>query len=98
LPEPLRRPCKYHCSECGRHFSALEAFDLHKDHDDAGWPHCLDPLDLQDRDGKPRLEVASGDGQCNIYDRLVGVTVWTVAGSRESFRRWQAQREAGYAA
>jgi hypothetical protein len=51
-----------------------------------------------DRKGTQRLEVASTDGQCNIYDRQVGVTIWTVAGSRESFQRWQAKREAGYAA
>jgi hypothetical protein len=96
--QPLRRPCKYHCGECGRHFSSLDAFDLHKHHNAAGWPHCVDPVYVVDRKGTQRLEVASTDGQCNIYDRQVGVTIWTVAGSRESFQRWQAKREAGYAA
>jgi len=43
----------------------------------------MDPLDLQDRDGRPRLEALTHDGICRIREEQRGVTVWTVAGSRE---------------
>jgi hypothetical protein len=79
--------CQYHCGACGRHFSSIDGFDLHKMHDAAGWPHCLDPLDLEDRAGHPRLEALTHDGRCRAYETLHGVTVWTVAGSREKARK-----------
>jgi hypothetical protein len=79
--------CTYHCASCGRHFHSIDSFDLHKAHDKNGWPYCLDPLDLQDRDGRPRLEALTTDGICRAYETLHNVTVWTVAGSREKARK-----------
>jgi len=80
----MRLTCTYHCSPCGRHFHSLEAFDIHHDHDDAGWPVCLDPLDLEDRDGRPRL-VELGHGECRMYQpgRPIecDVVIWTSARS-----------------
>jgi hypothetical protein len=43
----------------------------------------MDPIDLQDRDGRPRLEALTHDGICRIREEQHGVTIWTVAGSRE---------------
>lgn len=70
--------CTNHCSQCGRHFHSLRAFDIHHDHDETGWPVCLDPLDLLDRGGAERL-VALGAGECRMYEPQFGVTVWTIA-------------------
>lgn len=73
--------CTNHCSQCGRHFHSLEAFDTHHSHDETGWPVCLDPLDLVDRDGRERLVALSRDGECRIYAKVEHhVTIWTVAG------------------
>jgi hypothetical protein len=48
----------------------------------------MDPVDLQDRDGRPRLEALTHDGICRMYrEDQYGVTVWTVAGSRERLAR-----------
>jgi hypothetical protein len=76
-----RTNCTYHCSPCGRHFHSLNAFDAHHEHDETGWPICLDPLDLEDRDGKPRLVALTHDGACRMYAdaEQYGVTVWTTA-------------------
>lgn len=80
--------CTNHCGPCGRHFHSLAAFDIHKQHDADGWPHCLDPLDLQDRDGRQRLEALTHAGRCEAYEPVrLGVTVWTTAGSRERLSR-----------
>jgi hypothetical protein len=70
--------CTNHCSQCGQHFHSLKAFDIHHAHDETGWPVCLDPLDLRDRDGRDRL-VALGVGERRMYpdDVRTGVTVWT---------------------
>jgi hypothetical protein len=74
-----RLTCTNHCSQCGRHFHSLHAFDAHHIHDETGWSVCLDPLDLEDRDGKPRL-VALGVGVCNIYPPYSReATIWTTA-------------------
>jgi hypothetical protein len=71
--------CTNHCGTCHRHFHSLEAFDLHKEHDETGWPHCLDPIDLEDRDGKPRL-VELGRGECRMYAEVKrDVIIWTSA-------------------
>ena len=72
--------CTGHCSQCDRHFHSLEAFDLHHERDDTGWPACLDPLDLEDRDGKPRLQALTTEGECRMYPPKVerGVTIWTL--------------------
>jgi hypothetical protein len=76
--------CTYHCSQCGRHFHSLDGFDVHHERDDTGWPVCLDPLDLIDRDGRVRLEVVTTDGECRVYAEVQrGVTIWTTAGARE---------------
>jgi hypothetical protein len=90
--------CTNHCSRCGRHFHSTRAFDIHLAHDETGWPVCLDPLDLEDRDGKPRLEALTTDGTCEIgshadeYPPPVehGVTIWVKAGSREVGQRLRA--------
>ena len=80
--------CTYHCSPCGRHFHSLEAFDLHHERDHTGWPHCLDPLDLLDRDGRARLAALTKNGECRVYAEVKrGVTIWTTAGSVERGRR-----------
>ena len=76
--------CTYHCSQCGRHFHSLGGFDAHHRVDETGWPRCLDPIDLVDLTGKERLEALTHDGECRVYaERQTGVTIWTVAGSRE---------------
>jgi hypothetical protein len=83
-----RITCTHHCRVCGRHFHSLAAFDLHLEHDTAGWPHCLDPLDLQDRDTKARLEVVTDDAACRVVEgEQDPVTVWAVAGSAEKARK-----------
>ena len=68
MPEPNRKTvtCTNHCSQCGRCFHSLEAFDAHHERDADGWPVCLDPLDLRDRDGKDRLVALTGDGECRV--------------------------------
>lgn len=77
--------CTNHCGACHRHFHSLEAFDRHRVHDDAGWPRCVSPLDLEDRDGRPRLEPLTEDGECRVYPNAVetGITIWTTADWRE---------------
>lgn len=87
--------CTYHCSVCGRHFHSLGGFDLHHERDSAGWPHCMDPVDLQDRDGRPRLEALTHSGICRVYGDQHGVTVWTVAGSRERLARVHGKAPVG---
>lgn len=84
--------CTNHCSQCGRHFHSVAAFDIHLARDETGWPVCLDPIDLEDRDGRPRLEVLSTEGECRMYDDGSGtnikrpVMVWTTAGTAERVR------------
>ena len=56
--------CTNHCSQCGRHFHSLEAFDIHHDHDETGWPVCLAPVDLLDRDDRMRLVALTEHGEC----------------------------------
>ena len=86
--------CTNHCSQCGRHFHSVKAFDVHHDHDANGWPVCLDPLDLEDRDGKPRLEALTTVGECRMYAvTQTGVTIWTVTGSREVGQRFKSAAE-----
>jgi hypothetical protein len=47
-------------------------------------------MDLEDRDGKPRLEALTADGECRIGSPpSSGVTIWTVAGSRERVAAWR---------
>jgi hypothetical protein len=76
--------CTYHCSPCGRHFHSLEAFDMHHERDADGWPRCLDPVDLLDRDGRVHL-VELGRGECRMYQpgRPIerDVVIWTSARS-----------------
>jgi hypothetical protein len=79
--------CSYHCSPCGRHFHSLEAFDIHHGRDETGWPICLDPADLEDRDGRPRLYALTTDGVCDVRERLEGVTVWGRARDGKPHRR-----------
>ena len=89
--------CTNHCGACGRHFHSLSGFDLHHQRDANGWPHCMDPLDLQDRDGRPRLEALTHDGICRMYrEEQRGVTVWTVAGSRERLARVHGKVPVGF--
>lgn len=81
--------CTNHCSQCGRHFHSLEAFDVHHDHDETGWPVCLDPLDLLDRYGKERLVALTDDGECRMYppDAERHITIWTTARSKDVGQR-----------
>jgi hypothetical protein len=73
--------CRYHCSPCGRHFSSLDAFDLHHVRDDTGWPVCVDPIDLEEMKGKPILAVLTTDGVCDVYaEKVENVTIWARAG------------------
>jgi hypothetical protein len=73
----------------------LDAFDIHHEHDETGWPHCLDPLDLRDRDGRDRLEALTHDGECRVYAEVKhDVTIWTTAGSREKVAAWRAASDA----
>src|SRR5437764_1961102 len=60
--------CSKKKSCCGRHFHSLAAFDAHHTRGEDGWPVCLDPIDLEDRDGKPRLEALTTDGECRAYE------------------------------
>lgn len=79
--------CTNHCSRCGRCFHAVKAFDAHLAHDEAGWPVCLAPVDLLDRDGVERLVPLTESGECRMYaDVKEDVTIWTTAGSRERLR------------
>lgn len=87
--------CTYHCAACGRHFHSLGGFDLHHHHDKEGRSTCMDPVDLQDRDGRPRLEALTHDGICRIYEEQRGVTVWTVAGSRERLAKVHGKASVG---
>jgi hypothetical protein len=88
--------CTNHCGACGRHFHSLEAFDIHHDHDETGWPICLDPLDLLDRDGRARLEALTEHGECRVYEPLqTDVTIWTMAGSRERMAQVFAKAPVG---
>ena len=88
--------CTYHCSPCGRHFHSLEAFDLHHERDHTGWPHCLDPLDLLDRDGKARLVALTEAGECRVHSETKrGVTIWTSARSADAVARWRAKAPQG---
>jgi hypothetical protein len=81
--------CTYHCGACGRHFHSLSAFDIHRD-----GRRCADPLDLEDRDGKPRLVALARDGRCDhswtqrvraaggdesLPHSIDGCTIWTDA-------------------
>lgn len=84
--------CTSHCGHCHRHFHSLDAYDIHLEHDKDGWPHCLDPVDLVDRDGRERLEVLTTEGECRMYVEVQrDVTVWTTVGSRERVARWRAR-------
>lgn len=79
--------CTNHCSACSRCFHSLAAFDAHHIHDEAGWPICLAPVDLLDRDGEERLVALSEVGECRMYDKVeTGVTIWTVAAKLERQR------------
>jgi len=81
--------CTNHCSACGRHFHSVEAFDIHRtgdyrSSDPETRRRCLDPMDLEDRDGRPRLEWLTLEGECRIGSPpSFGVTIWTTAGARE---------------
>lgn len=82
--------CTHHCSQCGRCFHSLESFDLHHEHDESGWPVCLDPLDLRDRDGLERLVTSTTAGECRVYATVNrSATIWTTARSAEIMARWQ---------
>jgi hypothetical protein len=73
-----RVTCRCHCAGCGRHFTSLEAFDLHRAGDYAERRVCVSPFD------ESRLASATADGYCAIgggYDdgkplTLDPVTVW----------------------
>lgn len=61
---------------------------MHHERDATGWPRCLDPLDLKDRDGKDRLVALTEHGECRMYEETeYDVTVWTGAESLERARR-----------
>ena len=79
--------CTNHCGQCGRHFHSLSAFDAHHEHDEDGWPVCLDPLDLLDRDKKERLVALTYLGECRAYDVATDVTIWTEAKGLEKARK-----------
>jgi hypothetical protein len=82
--------CTNHCSQCGRHFHSLAAFDTHHQRDDTGWPVCLDPVDLVDRDGRERLVALTEHGECRMYaDAQRDVTIWTTAQSAEKIAQWR---------
>lgn len=86
--------CTSHCSQCGRHFHSLKAFDAHHDRDDTGWPVCLDPLDLVDRDGRERLVALTEHGECRMYAEFQrDVTIWTHA-QDPAGEAWLASRRA----
>lgn len=87
--------CTNHCGQCSRHFHSLEAFDLHHARDESGWPICLDPIDLVDRDGRERLVALTTRGECRIYERVVGVTIWTVVGYERARRLRKAPESSG---
>ena len=79
--------CTNHCGQCHRCFHSLEAFDSHHVRDETGWPICLAPLDLFDRDGEERLVALTEVGECRMYDKIeTGVTIWTVAAKLERQR------------
>jgi len=79
--------CTNHCGACGRHFHSLKAFDLHRigdyaSNDPETRRRCADPLDLEDRDGRPRL-IALGLGECRMRAEVLhDVTIWTTADYR----------------
>jgi hypothetical protein len=50
-----RVTCRCHCATCGRHFTSLEAFDLHRDGESTEGRGCVSPLD------EPRLTSAADD-------------------------------------
>jgi hypothetical protein len=85
--------CTYHCSPCGRHFHSLEAFDLHHDHDETGWPICLDPLDLLDRRGREQLVALTDQGKCRLRGNQDDITIWTMP--RNLKRAPQIKQRAG---
>ena len=73
--------CTNHCSACNRHFHSLQAFDAHHIRDDTGWPVCLDPVDLEDRFGYPRLVALTEHGACRVYAKpQTDCKIWTMAG------------------
>ena len=81
--------CTNHCAVCGLHTHSLAAYDAHLEHDDAGWPHCLAPPDLVDRDGKEILVALSRTGRCAVYREIQEpVTIWTLAANLERARAY----------
>jgi hypothetical protein len=78
---PRRVTCRSHCATCGRHFTSLEAFDLHRDGESTEGRGCGSPLDEQ------RLVTATENGYCAISGEhddgkpltLDPVTVWVSA-------------------
>ena len=88
--------CTNHCGQCGRHFHSLEAFDLHHEHDETGWPVCLGPVDLKDRDGRERLALLTDEGECRMYaDVKTKVAIWTLPRNlTRAFAGWPRRADA----
>jgi hypothetical protein len=79
----VRSRCRAHCSACGQHFSATNAFDRHRRGGDAhgrGRRHCISPHDddALGRDGQSVFEPLTENGSCEMYagNLQFGVTVW----------------------
>jgi hypothetical protein len=77
--ESMRRvTCRCHCAVCGRHFTGLEAFDLHRAGEYRERRSCVSPFD------ELRLASATEAGYCAISGEhadgkpltLDPVTVW----------------------
>ena len=73
-----RVTCRCHCGSCTRHFTSLEAFDLHRAGEHSGRRVCVSPFD------ESRLASASEAAYCTISGEhddgkpltLDPVTVW----------------------
>jgi hypothetical protein len=79
----VRSHCRAHCSACGQHFAATNAFDRHRRGGDAhGRRHCISPRDddAVGRDGQSVFEPLTKNGSCEVYADNVqhGVTVYSL--------------------
>ena len=82
-----RCSCRFHCSDCGRHFTSIKAFEMHRQGSfDAprlslDGRRCVNP----EHDERERYEQVPG--VCGMYAKTERATVWRLAEATEKARR-----------
>jgi hypothetical protein len=95
-----RQTCTMHCSDCGRHFHSLAAFDAHLRRVNEGVnDHGARSYDLKHLDGSDvGLEAWTREGHCDlVWPHVSGVTIWQMPMTAERAQALAALR-AGRAA